>query len=215
MRRAVIDAAAAAFPAWRDTSLAKRTQILFAFRELLNERKGELAADHHQRARQGASPTPSARSAAARKSSNSPAVSRICSRAGSPRTPRPTSTCTPSASRSARSASSARSTSRPWCRCGSSRSRSPPATPWCSNPVEKDPQRGAVDGRTVGRGRPAARGLQRAARRQDRRRRTAHQPRDQVGQLRRLHPDRPVRVRHRHRGTASGSRPSAGPRTTR
>jgi malonate-semialdehyde dehydrogenase (acetylating) / methylmalonate-semialdehyde dehydrogenase len=40
---AVIDAAAAAFPAWRDTSLAKRTQILFNFRELLNARKGELA----------------------------------------------------------------------------------------------------------------------------------------------------------------------------
>ncbi|MGN7782748.1 CoA-acylating methylmalonate-semialdehyde dehydrogenase, partial [Mycolicibacterium sp. 22603] len=39
----VIEAAAAAFPAWRDTSLAKRTQILFAFRELLNARKGELA----------------------------------------------------------------------------------------------------------------------------------------------------------------------------
>jgi malonate-semialdehyde dehydrogenase (acetylating)/methylmalonate-semialdehyde dehydrogenase len=41
--RAVIDAAATAFPAWRDTSLAKRTQILFAFRELLNARKHELA----------------------------------------------------------------------------------------------------------------------------------------------------------------------------
>ncbi|GFH04189.1 CoA-acylating methylmalonate-semialdehyde dehydrogenase [Mycolicibacterium hippocampi] len=41
--RVVIDAAAAAFPAWRDTSLAKRTQVLFRFRELLNERKGELA----------------------------------------------------------------------------------------------------------------------------------------------------------------------------
>ena len=41
--RAVIDAAAAAFPAWRDTSLAQRVQILFKFRELLNERKGELA----------------------------------------------------------------------------------------------------------------------------------------------------------------------------
>ncbi len=41
--RAVIDAAAAAYPAWRDTSLAKRTTILFAFRELLNARKGELA----------------------------------------------------------------------------------------------------------------------------------------------------------------------------
>ncbi len=41
--RTVIDSAAAAFPAWRDTSLAKRTQVLFRFRELLNERKGELA----------------------------------------------------------------------------------------------------------------------------------------------------------------------------
>jgi malonate-semialdehyde dehydrogenase (acetylating) / methylmalonate-semialdehyde dehydrogenase len=41
--RTVIDAAAAAFPAWRDTSLAKRTAILFNFRELLNARKGELA----------------------------------------------------------------------------------------------------------------------------------------------------------------------------
>ena len=41
--RAVIDAAAAAFPAWRDTSLAKRTAVLFRFRELLNDRKAELA----------------------------------------------------------------------------------------------------------------------------------------------------------------------------
>ena len=41
--RQVIQAAAAAFPAWRDTSLARRTQILFAFRELLNARKEELA----------------------------------------------------------------------------------------------------------------------------------------------------------------------------
>ncbi|WP_156448446.1 aldehyde dehydrogenase family protein, partial [Mycobacterium sp. NAZ190054] len=38
----VIAAAAAAFPAWRDTSLSKRTQVLFRFRELLNDRKGEL-----------------------------------------------------------------------------------------------------------------------------------------------------------------------------
>src|SRR6476469_6197275 len=41
--RAVIDAAVTAFPAWRDTSLAKRGAILFNFRELLNARKGELA----------------------------------------------------------------------------------------------------------------------------------------------------------------------------
>jgi malonate-semialdehyde dehydrogenase (acetylating) / methylmalonate-semialdehyde dehydrogenase len=40
---AVVGAAAAAFPRWRDTSLAKRTQILFSFRELLNARKSELA----------------------------------------------------------------------------------------------------------------------------------------------------------------------------
>ncbi|MBF6329460.1 CoA-acylating methylmalonate-semialdehyde dehydrogenase [Nocardia transvalensis] len=42
--RAAVAAAAAAFPAWRDTSLTRRTQILFRFRELLNERKDELAA---------------------------------------------------------------------------------------------------------------------------------------------------------------------------
>ena len=39
-----IAAAKAAFPGWRDTSLTKRTQILFAFRELLNAKKEELAA---------------------------------------------------------------------------------------------------------------------------------------------------------------------------
>ena len=33
-------------------------------------------------------------------------------------------------------------------------------------------------------------------------------------QLRRLHPDRAVRLRHRHRRTASACRPSAAPRTT-
>ncbi|MGI8458325.1 MAG: CoA-acylating methylmalonate-semialdehyde dehydrogenase [Propionibacteriaceae bacterium] len=41
---AVVAAAAAAFPGWRDTSLTKRTAVLFAFRELLNTRKSELAA---------------------------------------------------------------------------------------------------------------------------------------------------------------------------
>jgi malonate-semialdehyde dehydrogenase (acetylating)/methylmalonate-semialdehyde dehydrogenase len=41
---AAIAAAKATFPAWRDTSLARRTQVLFAFRELLNSRKDELAA---------------------------------------------------------------------------------------------------------------------------------------------------------------------------
>jgi malonate-semialdehyde dehydrogenase (acetylating) / methylmalonate-semialdehyde dehydrogenase len=40
---AAVQAAAAAFPGWRDTSIARRQQVLFAFRELLNARKGELA----------------------------------------------------------------------------------------------------------------------------------------------------------------------------
>ncbi|WP_040509594.1 CoA-acylating methylmalonate-semialdehyde dehydrogenase [Gordonia soli] len=40
----VIRATADAFPGWRDTSLAKRAAVVFRFRELLNERKGELAA---------------------------------------------------------------------------------------------------------------------------------------------------------------------------
>ncbi|MBP2369517.1 CoA-acylating methylmalonate-semialdehyde dehydrogenase [Pseudonocardia parietis] len=39
----VIAAAQAAFPGWRDTSLSRRTQILFRFRELLNQRAPELA----------------------------------------------------------------------------------------------------------------------------------------------------------------------------
>ena len=38
-----ISAAKEAFPAWRDSSQAKRQNIMFSFRELLNNRKGELA----------------------------------------------------------------------------------------------------------------------------------------------------------------------------
>ncbi|WP_425560208.1 CoA-acylating methylmalonate-semialdehyde dehydrogenase [Kineococcus glutinatus] len=41
---AAVAAAKAAAPGWRDTSLARRTQILFAFRELLNASRDELAA---------------------------------------------------------------------------------------------------------------------------------------------------------------------------
>jgi len=37
-------AAAGAFPGWRATSLVKRTAVLFAFRELIRARQGELAA---------------------------------------------------------------------------------------------------------------------------------------------------------------------------
>ena len=40
---AVVAAASAAFPSWRDTSLAKRSAIMFRFRELLESKKSELA----------------------------------------------------------------------------------------------------------------------------------------------------------------------------
>ncbi len=40
----VVDAAAAAWTAWRDASLARRTSVLFAFRQLLSQRRDELAA---------------------------------------------------------------------------------------------------------------------------------------------------------------------------
>ena len=39
-----VAAAKAAFPGWRDASLTKRTQVLFAFRELLNANKEKVAA---------------------------------------------------------------------------------------------------------------------------------------------------------------------------
>ena len=39
-----VAAAKAAFPGWRDTSITRRTQVLFAFREILNARKEEVAA---------------------------------------------------------------------------------------------------------------------------------------------------------------------------
>ena len=40
---AAVASAAAAFPGWRDTSMAKRQAVVFRFRELLNARKAELA----------------------------------------------------------------------------------------------------------------------------------------------------------------------------
>ncbi|WP_084959023.1 CoA-acylating methylmalonate-semialdehyde dehydrogenase [Thermoactinospora rubra] len=41
---AAVAAASAAFPAWRDASLVKRTQVLFRFRELVDAHRDELAA---------------------------------------------------------------------------------------------------------------------------------------------------------------------------
>ena len=40
---ACVEAAAAAFPAWRDTPLAKRVQVMFKYKALLEKHKDELA----------------------------------------------------------------------------------------------------------------------------------------------------------------------------
>ena len=41
---AAVQAAAAAFPGWRETSLVRRSAVMFAFRELVRQHHGELAA---------------------------------------------------------------------------------------------------------------------------------------------------------------------------
>ena len=113
-----------------------------------------------------------------------------------------------------RAPASRRSTSRPWCRCGCTRSRSPAATRSCSSRASATRRPRMLVAELWRRGRPARRRVQRRARRQGGRRRAARPPGRRRGLVRRLHPDRPVHPRAGHARTASGSRPSAAPRTT-
>ena len=127
----VVAAAAAAFPKWRDTSLAKRTQVLFAFRELLNARKAELAAiitSEHGKVLSDAlgRGEPGPGGGGVRLRHPAPDQGRVHRE----RLDQGRRALGPPAARRGRH-HLARSTSRPWCRCGSSRSPSPPATPWC------------------------------------------------------------------------------------
>ena len=196
--RAVIDAAAAAFPAWRDTSLAKRTAILFNFRELLNARKQELAeiiTSEHGKV---------VSDALGEVSRGQEVVEFAC---GIPHLLKGGFT------ENASTKVDVYSIRQPLGPVGIiSPFNFPAMVPmWffpiaiaAGNTVVLKPSREgpvgvAVDGRAVGRSRSAARGFQRPAGRQDRRRRAADQQGDQVGQLRRFDADRPVRVLHRHR----------------
>ena len=65
-----------AFAEWRHTPVVDRIQPLFRLKTLLEEHLDELAAHHHQRMRQDASPSPSARCGAASRTSRSPAARR-------------------------------------------------------------------------------------------------------------------------------------------
>ena len=122
--------------------------------------------------------------------------------------------CTRSASRSASAPGSRRSTSRPWCRCGCTRSRSRPGNTFVLKPSERDPSASQLRRRAVRRGRAARRRVQRGARRQGGRRRAARPPRRRRGLVRRLDADRQVHPRDGRWRTASACRRSAARRTT-
>ena len=125
---AAVAAAKAAFPAWRATSLSKRTEIMFRIRNLVEPHRQELAA--HLTAEHGKVPS-DALGEIARGLENlefatrhpEPAQGRLLASRS-----RPGSTSTRSASRSASWPASRRSTSRRWSRCGCSRTRSRAAT---------------------------------------------------------------------------------------
>ena len=127
--RAVIDAAAAAFPAWRDTSLAKRTADPVQLPRTAQRPQGRAGRDHHQRARQGrlrragrGEPRPGGRRIRLRYPASAQG------RVHRERLDQGRRLLDPPTAGTGRH-HLARSTSRPWCRCGSSRSPSPRATP--------------------------------------------------------------------------------------
>ena len=139
--RAVIDAAAAAFPAWRDTSLATAqrrscstsascsTPARRELAEIITSEHGKVVSDALGRGQPRGQEV----------------VEFAC---GVPHLLKGGFTENASTKVDVYSIRQplgpvgdhlARSTSRRWCRCGFSRSPSPRATRWCSNPREKDP----------------------------------------------------------------------------
>ena len=191
----------------RGISLAKRTQVLFAFRELLNERKQEIAAlitaEHGKvlsdAARRG-DPWPRGRRVRLRHPA--PAEGRLHRE----RLDQGRRLLDPPA------ASASSPSSRPF--------NFPAMVPmWfvpiaiaCGNavvlkPSEKDPSAAlAVAALWKEAGLPDG-VMNVVQRRQGGGRRPAHPPRHQVGVVRRLHPDRQVRLRDRHRARQAGPGP--------
>ena len=131
---AAVAAASDAFAEWSQTSLSKRTKVLFAFRELVNAHAGELAemiTDEHGKVLSDA---------IGEVQRGLEVVEFAC---GIPQLLKGEYSDQVSTGRRRRSRfraaarrvspGSRRSTSRRWCRCGCSRSRSPAATPSCSS----------------------------------------------------------------------------------
>ena len=136
---AAVAAAKAAFPAWRATSISKRTEIMFRIRNLVESAPEGASPPPHRRARQG----PVRRARRDRPRPREPRVRvrhpAACSRAASPSRSRAASTSTRSASRSAWWPASRRSTSRRWSRCGCSPTAIAAGNTFILKPSEKDP----------------------------------------------------------------------------
>ena len=136
---AAVEAARRAFPAWRDTPLVVRARALFRFRSLLEEHFEELArivtTEHGK--------TLDESRGSVRRGIENVEVACGVPVADDGLRPRgdrrPASTARSSASRWASSRRSRRSTSRRWCRSGSCRSRSRPATRSSSSRREQVP----------------------------------------------------------------------------
>ena len=187
---------AAALPGWRETSLAKRAGVLFAFRELVRSGTPELAAiitaEHGKvrlrRARRGR-PRPGGRRVRLRHPA--PAQGRLLRERR-----RPAST-----SYSIRQPLGVGRRHHAVQLPGDGadvdvrRSRSPAATPSCSSRREKDPSASLLLAELLAEAGPARRRVQRRARRQGGRRRDADPPGHRRGELRRLDPDRAVHLR--------------------
>ena len=125
---AAVAAAAAAFPAWRATSLSKRTEILFRIRNLVDQHRKEIAA--FLTAEHGKVPS-DALGEVARGLENlefATGIPHLMKGGYSEQVSAAASTSTSSASRSASSRASRRSTSRRWCPCGCSATPSRAAT---------------------------------------------------------------------------------------
>lgn len=125
---AAVVAATAAFETWAESSLAQRTQVMFAFRQLLVEHEEELgriiSAEHGKTVDDARGEITRGREV----------VEFACGLGdvlkGPSRTRcRAASTCTTSGSRWGSSRASRPSTSLPWCLFGCTRWPSPPATP--------------------------------------------------------------------------------------
>ncbi len=198
----------------RDVASSARARIMFAFRELVDEHKDELARIVALRARQGRSPTPRARSPRPRgrrvRVRHPAAAQGRVLRAGLDRRRRYSIRQPLGVVRRHHAVQlpgdgadvdvSGGDRVRQHVRAQAVRARS----------VGLQPGR-----RAVRRGRPAGRRVQRRARRQGRGRRAAGPPGRRRGVVRRLDADRQVRLRARDRRPASACRRSAARRTTR